>query len=303
MDRDSAIRDRLAALSVGFRERYGLDLSSLSWDETPTGPIVSGTVPVLKQLTLLRNSFADWDEASLGPAPVLQVDALTELHRDDPRVPLRAEKPDEPVPLLTRYGGDKLATEWIGSDGPARVLGEGPGRVLLQLIDGSCGWTAAEHVRLAEASDETGPFVLVIPPKRLVRRDQNAVQQLCEGASALAEQRVSYKLGGRTLDDGIDCSALVQHLLRSHLGVLFPRHSSDQMKRGTRVAKADIDAGVLAFARTMDRNHMHVGLALSIGEIAHACRLDGCVKVETLDSFFQRYRFLKARRLIQLSGT
>ena len=293
MNVDSAIRGRLAALSELFHERYGLDLSHLSWAETPTGPVVSGTVPVLKQLALLRKSFADWDEASLGPAPVLHVAALTELHRDDPRVPFRAEKPDETVPLFARYGGDKLATEWIRSDGPARVLGEGPERALLQLMDGSCGWTAAEHVRLVEATVETGPFVLVIPPNRTVQRDRDTVQQLCQAARALAEKRVPYKLGGRTLDDGIDCSALVQHLLRSQLGVLFPRHSTEQMKRGARVAKADIEEGVFVFARTMGNNHMHVGLALSAGEIAHACRLDGCVKVETLDNFFLRYRFLK----------
>ena len=301
MDSKSAIRDRLAALLESFHERYGLALSDLTWQETPTGLVVSGTVAVLKQLVQLRKSLDDWDEESLGPAPALQVDVLAQLPRDDPRAPFRAAKPDQPVPLFSRSGGDTLATEWIPTDGPARVLAEGPGQVLLQLIDGSCGWATSERVNMVESVGETGPFVLAIPPNRTVRRERESVSQLCSAARALAEQRVTYKLGGRTLDDGLDCSAFVQHLLHTSLGVLFPRHSGDQMKRGTRVARANISQGDLVFARTMERNHMHVGLALGSDEIAHACRLDGFAKVEGLDSFFQRYRFLKGRRLVLLT--
>ena len=301
MDRQSAIQNRLAALSDTFRERYGLDLSDLKWQETPAGYVVLGTVPVLKQLVMLRKSLEDWEEATLGPAPTLRVDALAELPRDDPRVPFRAEKPSESVPLFSRCGGDTLATEWTPADGPARVLGEGPGQVLLQLIDGSCGWATSARVRMVESTGETGPFVLAIPPNRTVQRERDNVSQLCERARSLAARGVTYKLGGRTLDDGVDCSAFVQHLLFSTLSVLFPRHSSEQMKRGARVAKANIVRGDLIFARTMERNHLHVGVTVGSSEIAHACRLDGHVKVEALDTFFQRYRFLKARRVVLLT--
>ena len=304
MDLATAMSERLNAISGSFEERYGLDLSSLTWRETSTGPAVEGTVPVQKQLVIVRKAFEDWVEATLGPAPTIAVAALTELLRDDPRLPRRAEKPAKTIPLFARSTGDKLATEWIPADGRARVLGEGQNRVLLQLVDGSCGWAPAESVELTESPGETGPFVLTFQPGRVVCCGEGVLESLCDGARALAEAKVTYKLGGRTTSRGIDCSALIQNLMRIHASILFPRHSTEQMRTGTRVAKRSVEMGDLVFARTATRNHMHVGLALGGDEIGHACRLDGCVKVEHLDQFFERYRFLKARRVFgNVGGT
>ena len=93
-----------------------------------------------------------------------------------------------------------------------------------------------------------------------------------------------YLYGGRTAQ-GIDCSGLVQiSLMRS--GVFCPRDSSDQMKIGTAVDKAE--RGDLIFFKG------HVGIMIDDKNILNATSRTMDVRIEKLDDLAEIYDGIKA---------
>jgi hypothetical protein len=315
----SGVHAVLNDLSADFRRRYGDDLTHLAVEARPNRPpLVVGHVVVDKQLQALQKRLRQGaaetrtegdsaaDDAPPAPLAELKVAVLAQLPGEDPRLPWRAPHPAQgPVPLYAQRRHDKLASEWLAGDGPARVIHQADRRWLLQLRDGTLGWAPADLLRRRRVEPaEAGEFVSALRPGQEVELSSDGLTALCDAARREAARALPYRLGGRDPERGLDCSALVQGLLGRHAGVLLPRHSSDQMRVGRRVPKAGLAPGDLVFARPLDANFMHVGLVVADGHvpsgilsIVHACRLRGVVTEEPLTSFFERYRFLKARRV------
>jgi cell wall-associated NlpC family hydrolase len=127
-------------------------------------------------------------------------------------------------------------------DDPVQVLDEVQGMTLVRGRDATVGW-------LQEGlGDETSP-VPIEPP---VLREP---QRMIESAREMLE--VVYVLGGATRA-GVDCSSLVQRAA-AELGLLLPRHSSDQLQIDPREGMGSA-AGDLAFAWNEREALCHVGI-------------------------------------------
>ncbi|MCA9709384.1 MAG: C40 family peptidase [Myxococcales bacterium] len=157
----------------------------------------------------------------------------------------------EPVALLAASPAEDprrpLATILRPQDGPVQRLGEGPGGRVVRGRDGTVGWLeGSEGVLGSEVPAPTLAAPRGDDPAALVRAARPWI-----GAP--------YRLGGVTAE-GIDCSALVQRLVESVLGVLVPRHSSDQLQIAPRAGEGRA-AGDLSFVWSDREARCHVGIA------------------------------------------
>lgn len=107
-------------------------------------------------------------------------------------------------------------------------------------------------------------------------------------------QGTRYRLGGSTRE-GIDCSALMQHVFSDTMNLRLPRTTYEQMLRGNRVEKHNLKAGDLLFFR-MNTRGRHVGVYIGNSEFLHASTSKG-VTVSTMENRYWHSRFMTARRI------
>lgn len=172
------------------------------------------------------------------------VDPCTPLHRG-PRAPAA------------------LVTELVPDDGPVMWLAEHDGASLVRARDGTLGW-----IRGALGPAVALPRFGAPPPAA----DLDLV------AAARPWQGVAYRLGGTTLA-GIDCSALIQRLLRGH-GIWLPRHSVDQVAIDPREGPGRGDPGDVLAVWAADESPCHVALTIAPDRVVHASRSRACVVIE-----------------------
>lgn len=293
---DAAVVARvLAGVLDAWRARYGTVVADLRVDVDVSGAVaVAGTVLVPSQRDALRRSLdAGLAAAGVDPAAVaLAVAALTEQTAD--AAWLRG-RDAVPVAILDAPGGAP-ATELLGSDPPARRLAERGGDVVVELADRTVGWTAA--AALVEVPAAHAP-ASVAAWRAGWAGEAGAASSAAWRAAVEPWLGVPYRLGGRSRG-GIDCSALVQTLVKDVLGLGLPRHSRDQARFGVRVALGEVAAGDLVHLTHLERGASHVVLVLGppwpSALAAHACLDHAVVTVEPLASILTRYAFRAARR-------
>lgn len=278
--------------------KYGVDLSALSGDYGDAIGRIQGEVMVEGQYAALEK-FSRHIASSIAPYQLqLDVEILAQLERTDSRLPYRIpHNCDSPVPIFTRSDNDKLTTEWLPEDGAARLLHQAPRRWLLQFADGAVGWCDSQGLLKVQAEGESGPFVEQMGRGELLDAGQGAIAEMAVLALELSGLKIPYKLGGRSLAHGLDCSALIQHIVFKLFNRRLPRHTTDQMKVGRRVARNMLSPGDLVYCRSQSMNFMHVGIVVEEEQVVHACRHADLVVRQPLAVFFECYRFLKARRL------
>lgn len=109
-----------------------------------------------------------------------------------------------------------------------------------------------------------------------------------------------YKLGGMD-KNGIDCSALTQHLYKDVFHVDLPRRVVDQRVEGERVSRDSLEAGDLIVFKGKLFGHPHIGVYLSDGDFMHASSSRG-VMISNLGDYYWKRKFSQARRLLDPSG-
>lgn len=109
---------------------------------------------------------------------------------------------------------------------------------------------------------------------------------------------VPYKFGGNSLR-GIDCSAFTRKIY-SILSIDLPRTAREQLQRGTRVERDDLDTGDLVFFKTR-RNRIHVGIFLAGNEFFHLSSRNRAGKVDNIDSTYFSTRFISGVRLKEMA--
>lgn len=120
----------------------------------------------------------------------------------------------------------------------------------------------------------------VISAYRLVRPEDYAVARVRVYGSvglrrelvATAERfiGINYQWGGRSPEEGFDCSGLAMAVYQLN-GLNLPRTSSEQFLAGTPVSRSDLDKGDLVFfAIKGGQKATHVGLYVGEGRFIHA---------------------------------
>ncbi|MGT8858373.1 NlpC/P60 family protein [Enterobacter sp. 186315] len=103
-----------------------------------------------------------------------------------------------------------------------------------------------------------------------------------------------YRWGGTT-HNGVDCSALMQHLFSDAAHLNLPRTTGEQIQRGVKVAQYRLKAGDLVFFQT-GPHRRHVGVYIGDSQFIHASTSQG-VTVSTLADNYWQARFITARRV------
>nr|MCH9688518.1 C40 family peptidase [Deltaproteobacteria bacterium] len=151
------------------------------------------------------------------------------------------------VPLLASWPGlagpRRLATELLPQYGPVQHLATVGDASVVRVCDGTVGWWEGP------LGERVATPALSSPQ----RRDASVLTRAAEPWLG-----VPYVLGGVT-ETGIDCSALVQRLVRDQLQVVVPRHSSDQLHLGARLGHGEAP-GDLCFVWSDREALCHVGI-------------------------------------------
>jgi hypothetical protein len=185
----------------------------------------------------------------------------------------------------------ELTSELLASDGPVELLAEREGWALVRADDGTVGWLRGT-LRPGTRS-----------PRRTWRaRPEVALRRLT--ARLRAHLGVQYRLGGTTRRH-IDCSGLVQRCVREALGLVLPRHSTDQLARSVATGRSLGEPGDLLFMAGLDVAVCHVGVVLrgprpGTRTLLHASSRRGRVVEEPLDRCLARASRVQHMELAQL---
>lgn len=123
------------------------------------------------------------------------------------------------------------------------------------------------------------------PPVALVREILLAQHQRWVGTP--------YRLGGNG-QNGVDCSALMQHVFSDSFGMSLPRTTGAQALHGQRVERSELRAGDLVFFRPPG-SYNHVGVYIGDGFFLHASTSQGVILSELENDYWQRH-YWQARR-------
>ena len=114
---------------------------------------------------------------------------------------------------------------------------------------------------------------------------------------ALQALGVQYRYGGRSPENGFDCSGLIAYVFERAWGVALPPRTEALRKVGMAVKRKELEPGDLVFFNTRNRPFSHVGIYLGDGRFLHAPRRGAFVRVESAETAYWRTRFNGARRL------
>lgn len=176
---------------------------------------------------------------------------------------------------LEGHVGAGLSTELLPGDGPVALLAELPGCALVRASDGTVGWVRGA---LGPAAPTSGSLRLPMAAGPALRR---------LSARLRSYLGVRYRLGGATRRH-IDCSGLVQRGVREALGLVLPRHSSDQLALGAAPVRPMGEPGDLLFMGGTEGAAWHVGVVLrgarrGTRTLLHASARRGVVIEEPLE--------------------
>lgn len=287
----AGLADALAQARVALAARYPVLVDTTEWSLQDGLLQVRGGVLVGSQAELYQSTLSQLLGIEVPRPPLLS--ALDAHWAELTWVSL---PPDCVADLHRSAEGHDLQTQWTGPAALRHFIDLGA-RALVQLPDGTVGWTAKNSLLpLQPAGDPWADLLRARPGESM------SVHAVVEDLLQPARSRLGrpYLWGGNT-EEAADCSGLVQSIVFRASGLLLPKNTRDQRALGLRVSASGIQPGDLVFVRGRERNLGHVGLALpslqgSGVSVVHSCLTMNRVMEEPLDEFITRYRFTGARR-------
>ena len=285
-------------LKASLQEQYEFLIFEPAVRMGAAGPELYGQVLTDKQRQRLLAQIRE-----VYPGPL--IDQLVVLERVEAAGPwYQLIRQAGPLDVWSSPEFEKLATQILPGDPPFSILLETERGLLVKTADGSLGWIERAGLERCSPTGErpdftTAPFSA---PSELEEQLRAGVWQF--GREALG---APYRLGGRDLRAGLDCSALTQLAYEKSSGklldrpILLPKHSLDQMKVGLRITQERAKTGDLIFLRHPVKNISHVALYGSPenGLVTHASREAEKVVTEPAEALLQRDRLLGFRTYFQ----
>jgi hypothetical protein len=184
-----------------------------------------------------------------------------------------------------------LTSELLASDGAVELLVERGGWALVRADDGTVGWLQGP----LRAGTRPLRRALRVTPEVALRRLTSRLR---------GHLGVPYRLGGTTRRH-IDCSGLVQRCVREALGLVLPRHSTDQLSCSAATSRSLGEPGDLLFMAGLDAAVCHVGVVLrgprpGTRTLLHASSRRGRVVEEPLDRCLARASRVQHMEFAQL---
>ena len=105
---------------------------------------------------------------------------------------------------------------------------------------------------------------------------------------------VPYRWGGENSVTGFDCSGLTSSVYRES-GVMLPRTSREQYKKGVFVLKKDLQKGDLVFFKTRGKAISHVGIFIGNYRFVHAPGKGKTVRSQSLNSSYYQKHYAGAK--------
>ncbi len=107
--------------------------------------------------------------------------------------------------------------------------------------------------------------------------------------------KTPYEFGGLT-KNGVDCSSLVQQIYEDAFGILIPRTTKYQVRKGRKITKKSIKAGDLVFFKT-GYNKRHAGIIIEQGKFIHTSQKHGVI-VSQLSNPYWKNKYWQSRRIL-----
>lgn len=108
---------------------------------------------------------------------------------------------------------------------------------------------------------------------------------------------VSYRFGGNSPTQGLDCSGFMQYIFRRSMGITLPRTSAAMATVGQHVERSALRPGDLVFFRTSGNRISHVGMFIGNDRFIHAPRAGKNIEITAMSSNYWNTRYATARRV------
>jgi murein DD-endopeptidase len=146
----------------------------------------------------------------------------------------------------------------------------------------------------ATTSHEISHRQEIAPPTEApAAQKPSPTQVMIDSATAMIGQ--PYRFGGAA-PGGFDCSGLVVYAA-ANAGIRVPRTAAEQLRFGSPVKRADLQAGDLVFMH-LSSKELHVAIALDRQLFVHAPSTGGRVRIDSLLAHPYANGFIAARRVV-----
>lgn len=107
---------------------------------------------------------------------------------------------------------------------------------------------------------------------------------------------LSYRFGGNSPTQGLDCSGFMQYIFKRSMGITLPRTSAEMATVGQRVDRANLKPGDMVFFGAGGRVS-HVGMYIGNDRFIHAPRTGRDIEITSMNGTYWKNRYITARRV------
>lgn len=107
---------------------------------------------------------------------------------------------------------------------------------------------------------------------------------------------LSYRFGGNSPTQGLDCSGFMQYIFKRSMGITLPRTSAEMATVGQQVDRAKLKPGDMVFFGAGGRVS-HVGMYIGNDRFIHAPRTGRNIEISSMTTPYWNGRYITARRV------
>ena len=107
---------------------------------------------------------------------------------------------------------------------------------------------------------------------------------------------LSYRFGGNSPTQGLDCSGFMQYIFKRSMGITLPRTSAEMASVGQQVVRANLKPGDMVFFGSGGRVS-HVGMYIGNDRFIHAPRTGRDIEITSMNGNYWKSRYITARRV------